>query len=307
MGHIIIGDKGDNRFGTAVFFGKTQDHLYWLTCRHVLEAAAEQPLKIDGSLISVEHKFDADLALLSTATAQGNPSVTTRTLSFAMPREVYLVQTIPAKNNIHYTTTDSVPLRLVPPKSINDKTTQFLYNFKELDPRVNVDGESGSPILNWKDHNALVGILIGTDRYPVVLLFGAMSAADKNKLKDISKKYISDPVDPTPVDPLEYYRTWRKSEIDAIENELKQFSSRQTHIVVLSGPAKVGKTKFLNAFCEYINEIAAPLFPPPFSTLLLKVRHKKQENQAAIFTKSSVDAAKNAFIMLVNLTPLTVN
>ncbi len=32
-----------------------------------------------------------------------------------------------------------------------------------------------------------------------------------------------------------------------------------------------------------------------FSTLLLKVCHKKQENQAAIFIKFSVDAANKAF------------
>ncbi len=43
------------------------------------------------------------------------------------------------------------------------------------------------------------------------------------------------------------------------------------------------------------------------STLLLKVCHKKQENQAAIFNKFSVDAAKNAFTTLVNFVPLRVN
>jgi len=45
----------------------------------------------------------------------------------------------------------------------------------------------------------------------------------------------------------------------------------------------------------------------PISTLLLKVCHKKQENQAAIFNKFSVDADQNAFNILVNLTPLIVN
>jgi hypothetical protein len=45
----------------------------------------------------------------------------------------------------------------------------------------------------------------------------------------------------------------------------------------------------------------------PFSTLLLNFCNKKQENQAAIFIKSSVDAAQNAFTMFVNRTPLSVN
>jgi hypothetical protein len=43
------------------------------------------------------------------------------------------------------------------------------------------------------------------------------------------------------------------------------------------------------------------------SALLLKVYHKKQENQAAIFIKFSVVAAKKAFRIFVNLTPLSVN
>ena len=43
------------------------------------------------------------------------------------------------------------------------------------------------------------------------------------------------------------------------------------------------------------------------SALLLNFCHKKQENQAAIFIKSSVDAAQNAFTMFVNRTPLSVN
>ena len=43
-----------------------------------------------------------------------------------------------------------------------------------------------------------------------------------------------------------------------------------------------------------------------FSTLLLKVCNKKQENQAAIFNKSSIDAAQNAFTMFISRTPLSV-
>jgi hypothetical protein len=46
---------------------------------------------------------------------------------------------------------------------------------------------------------------------------------------------------------------------------------------------------------------------PQISTLLLKVCHKKQENQAAIFIKFSVDAAKNAFTTLVIFVPFEVN
>ncbi len=42
------------------------------------------------------------------------------------------------------------------------------------------------------------------------------------------------------------------------------------------------------------------------STLLLKVCNKKQENQAAILIKSSVDAAQNALSMFNNRTPLSV-
>ena len=42
------------------------------------------------------------------------------------------------------------------------------------------------------------------------------------------------------------------------------------------------------------------------STLLLNFCHKKQENQAAIFIKSSVDAAQNAFTIFINRTPLSV-
>jgi hypothetical protein len=45
---------------------------------------------------------------------------------------------------------------------------------------------------------------------------------------------------------------------------------------------------------------------PDFSALLLNSCHKKQENQAAIFKRFSMDAANNAFRALVNRTPLVV-
>ncbi|MBU4235401.1 MAG: hypothetical protein KKI01_03605, partial [Proteobacteria bacterium] len=48
------------------------------------------------------------------------------------------------------------------------------------------------------------------------------------------------------------------------------------------------------------------LIENPFSTLLLNFCDKKQENQMAIFIKSSVDAAQNAFTMFINRTPLSV-
>jgi hypothetical protein len=43
-----------------------------------------------------------------------------------------------------------------------------------------------------------------------------------------------------------------------------------------------------------------------FSALLLNFCHKKQENQAAIFIRFSMDAASNAFRALLNRIPLTV-
>jgi len=62
-------------------------------------------------------------------------------------------------------------------------------------------------------------------------------------------------------------------------------------------------SKYFNLFLEKLHGIIKMVI----STLLLKVCHKKQENQAAIFNKFSVDADQNAFNILVNLTPLIVN
>ena len=45
---------------------------------------------------------------------------------------------------------------------------------------------------------------------------------------------------------------------------------------------------------------------PAYSTLLLNFCHEKQENQAAIFKRFSIDAANNAFRVFVNRIPLTV-
>lgn len=44
-----------------------------------------------------------------------------------------------------------------------------------------------------------------------------------------------------------------------------------------------------------------------FSALSLNLCNKKQESYAAIFISCSVDADKNAFKVLVNFTPLSVN